>query len=204
MLLPSSAFRQAREIAAQALEDMARAIPPLFEGFERGLSEGEAHRLQDGIGGQLTELLAATAEAERERPLRLAADPLTGPLFRAVLRLRHDLVIMGRAAHVPLPDLLRASLLAPLASAGAEAKGALRASAAALLSRKPAPSNGGFDAAFKHVADEIEALRRTGKLRELSGEAVEHVFAAGFALEQLHHDHLDLNRCIDEWARHRE
>ena len=101
VLLPSSAFQQAREIAAQALANMARAIPQLFEGFERGLSEAEAHRIQDGIGQQLNVLASVAAEAERERPLRMAEDPLTGPLFRTVLRLRHDVVIVGRAAHCP-------------------------------------------------------------------------------------------------------
>ena len=114
VFLPSSAFQHARELAALALRDMARAVPELFEGFEHGLSEGEAHRIQDGIGQQLSVLLGVTAEAERERPLRLAEDPLTGPLFRTLLRLRHDLVLMGRAAHSPLPDALKEPLHARL------------------------------------------------------------------------------------------
>ena len=82
---------------------MANAVPGLVAGFEHGLDDAASHRLQDGIGHQLSELASVTAEAERERPLRMAADPLTGPLFRTLLRLRHDLVILGRAARSPLP-----------------------------------------------------------------------------------------------------
>ena len=185
VLLPSSAFQHAREIAAQALEKMAQAIPELFEGFEHGLSEAEAHRIQDGIGQQLNLLSRLPREAERERPLRLAEDPLTGPLFRTLLRLRHDLVIMGRAAHSPLPACLQEPLHALLQNIGQESKAVLQAGAAALLSKQKAPPREPLDAALTQYTAEIEALRREGKLRELSHEDIERLFATGFALEQL-------------------
>jgi uncharacterized membrane protein YccC len=107
VLVPWSAFQHTRELASQSLERMAKAIPGLIAGFEHGLDDAEAHRLQDGIGHQLSQLASVVAEAERERPLRMAADPLTGPLFRTLLRLRHDLVILGRAARSPLPASLK-------------------------------------------------------------------------------------------------
>jgi uncharacterized membrane protein YccC len=204
ILLPSSAFQHAREIAARALENMARAVPGIFEGFERGLSEGEAHSIQDGIGQQLNALLAVTAEAERERPLRLTEDPLTGPLFRTLLRLRHDVVIMGRAAHSPLPDALRQQLLGPLLDTGREAGIALQVSAGALLARHGAPGHETLDAALGRYTGEIEVLRQAGTLRQLPGEAVERLFAAGFALEQMRLNLRDLDRCVDEWAARRD
>jgi uncharacterized membrane protein YccC len=203
VLLPSSAFQHAREIAVQALETMARAIPELFKGFEHGLSEAEAHRIQDGIGQQLNVLLSVAGEAERERPLRLAEDPLTGPLFRTLLRLRHDLVIMGRAAHSPLPACLQEPLHVPLQNIGQESKVVLQAGAAALLSKQKAPPREPLDAALTQYTAEIEALRREGKLRELSHEDIERLFATGFALEQLRLNLLDLDRCVDEWAARR-
>ncbi len=203
VFLRSSAFQHAREIAAQSLESMARAIPELFEGFEHGLSEAEAHRIQDGIGQQLNLLFSVTAEAERERPLRLAEDPLTGPLFRTLLRLRHDLVILGRAAHFPLPVSLKELLQALLNNIGQESKVALQACAAALMSKREAPSREALDAAFANYTAEIEALRRAGTLRELPGEAVERLFATGFALEQMRLNLRDLDRCIGEWAARR-
>jgi uncharacterized membrane protein YccC len=200
LFLPSSAFQQAREIAANALHDMAGVIPRLIEGFQSGLDEAEAHRLQDGIGQQLNELSSVTGEAERERPLRLAEDPLTGPLFRTVLRLRHDLVILGRAAHTPLPDTLKEQLHALLTAVGEEAKTHMQACAAALLSRKAAPSRTALDAAVSQYMTQIDALRQAGRLRELSSDTVEHFLAAGFALEQMHLNLTDLDRCISEWA----
>ncbi len=200
VFLPSSAFQHAREIAAQALENMARAIPELFEGFERGLTDAEAHRIQDGIGKQLNTLSSVTAEAERERPLRLAEDPLTGPLQRTVLRLRHDVVIMGRAARSPLPASLQEPLQALLKNVGNESKAVLQACATALSSRQKAPAREPLDAALAQYTAGIEALRRAGKLRELSGEDIERLFATGFALEQMRLNLLDLERCIDEWA----
>ena len=69
------------EVAAQSLERMAKAVPGLIAGFELGLSDAEAHRLQDGIGRQLSELSSIAAEAERERPLRMAADALIPPIL---------------------------------------------------------------------------------------------------------------------------
>ncbi len=203
VLMPWSAFQHIREIAAQSLERMATAVPALIEGFDQGLGEAEAHRLQNGIGQQLSELASVTAEAEHERPLRLSPDPLTGPLFRSLLRLRHDLVIIGRAACAPLPEPLRAPLKAVLAAAGKEAQKHLQGCAAALMSRQAAPSRKPLDLALYNYTAEIEALRRDGRLRDLPVEALERLFATAFALEQMGHNLEDLERCIKEWARRR-
>ena len=200
VLLPLSAFQHTREMAAQSLERMAKAVPGLIEGFERGLDNAEAHRLQDGIGQHLSQLSSIAAEAERERPLRMSADPLTGPLFRTVLRLRHDLVIMGRAARLPMPASLKTSLHAPLTALGEAMSCHLQASAAALTSRQGAPPNADLDAAFTRYTAEIEALRQAGQLRELPGDTVERLFAISFALEQARLNLRDLDRCIEEWA----
>ena len=182
---------------------MAQAVPLLVEGFEHGLSDEEAHRIQDGIGQQLSELSSVAAEAERERPLRLASDPLTGPLFRTLLRLRHDLVIMGRAAQSPLPTSLKAPLELPLATLGKETKAHLEACAASLLSRQAPPSREPLDLALTRYTAGIETLRRASRLQELPGEALERLFAAGFAMEQMRRNLQDLDRCIEEWAARR-
>lgn len=200
VLLPSSAFQQIRELAANALERMAKAVPGLMEGFERGLGEAEAHGMQDAIGQQLSELSSVAAEAERERPLRLASDPLTGPLFRTLLRLRHDLVIVGRAASAPMPASLQAPLKALLLTIGKEIKVHLQACAAALLSKAAAPSRAALDSALTDFAAQMESMRRSGQLRELPSEMLERLFATGFALEQMRLNLRDLDRCVDEWA----
>ncbi len=176
VLVPQSAFQHTREIAARSR-----------------LDEAEVRRIQSGIGQQLSELASVAAEAESERPLRLSTDPLTGPLSRTLLRLRHDLVVLGRAARWPLPVSLKAPLKMPLAAVGKEAKGHLQACAAALLSRQGAPSRAALDLALTRYADEIE----------LPSEAIERIFATAFALEQMRLNIVDLDRCVDEWGSRR-
>jgi hypothetical protein len=200
VLVPWSAFQHTRELASQSLERMAKAVPGLIAGFEHGLDDAAAHRLQDGIGHQLSVLSSVVAEAERERPLRMAADPLTGPLFRTLLRLRHDLVILGRAARSPLPASLQASLHAPLLAVGDEMGGHLQACAAALMSKRGGPPRASLDAALSHYATEIETLRQGGELRKLASDDVERLYASVFALEQTRLNLADLDRCMDEWA----
>jgi hypothetical protein len=141
-----------------------------------------------------------SAEAEHERAAGLAVGPDTGPLSRMLLRLRHDLVMIGRAAAVPLSEPFRTRLAPALAQAGAAAADYMRASAAALQTNRTAPPLEVTDAALKSYAAEIEALRREALTRSLSAEDVERLFALGFALEQIRNNLQDLERCVAEWA----
>jgi uncharacterized membrane protein YccC len=200
VLMPWSAFQHTREVAAQALERMAKAVPGLIEGFERGLDSAEVQRTMEGIGRQLSEMSAIAAEAEHERPLRASANPMPGPLFRTVRRLRNDLVIIARAAGAPLPPTVKSHIQAALKGVGEAIGNHLQACAASLMSRQAAPSREALDGALARYNAEIEALRRAGGLRALPFDDVERVFAAGFALEQAHLNLRDLDRCVDEWA----
>lgn len=202
VLLPSSAFQHTREVAAAALNRMADAIPGLFKGFERGLSETDAHRLQDGIGHQLSELSSIAAEAERERAVRLTSDPLTGPLFRTMLRLRHDLVILGRVVQAPLPALLKPWLREPLIATGTEMGAYLKACAHSLLSRRNAPSRTSLETAMARYAADLAMLKKMGRLRALSTEDAERLSATSFALEQIRLNLVDLENRIADWAHH--
>src|SRR6202011_2096745 len=102
-VLPSRAHSQMRAGAAQVLELMAAALSELLSSLTRGRDNDALHNLQDGIGAALAGLNAIGSEAERERAVRLSTGPDTGPLLRTILRLRHDLVMIGRASVVPLP-----------------------------------------------------------------------------------------------------
>lgn len=187
--------------AARTLNQMARALEELFEGLPQGLDTESLHRIQDGIGAALAQLNAVGAEAEHERAARLVAGPETGPLLRTLLRLRHDLVMLGRAAVRPLPEVLQTRLQAPLARTGAAFSGYLRASAAALSARQGPPSREAVEAALESYSTALAALRREGLTRDFSGETAERVFALGFAIEQMHNNLGDLERCLSEWAR---
>ena len=98
VVLPSRAVSQIRVNAAALLELLAAAFAELLAGLTRGLDNDALHRIQDGIGTAVTGLQATGAEAERERSAHLSSGPDTGPLLRTILRLRHDVVMIGRAS----------------------------------------------------------------------------------------------------------
>jgi hypothetical protein len=81
--------------------------------------------------------------------------------------------MIGRAAVAPIPETLQARLGPPLARV----------------------------AAFDGYAGEIAALRREGLTRDLPVDALERLFALGFAVEQLRHDFRELEQCVSEYAR---
>lgn len=203
VILPSSAFELVREQASHVLESIATAAEKLFGGLKRGLQNDEARQLQSEIAPRLKELSEAANEAERERIIRLGGDASIGPLVRSMLRLRHDLVILGRASGVPLPAQLLTILEPALTAASASISENLRGCAQSIRDRTTAPS---LDAVAKAVSEfsmGVEEARKQQLFRDLNASAVEHVFAIGFAIEQMRHNLQDLNRCIDQWAGHR-
>ena len=200
VLLPSRAHRQAADAAADTLDTMAQALRTLIAGLAEGLDMNALHRIQDGIGHSLSSLTVLAAEAERERSAGIVVDPHTGPLLRTLLRLRHDLIFLGRAALAPSPKDIHARVQLPLERIGAIAAEYLRASGAALATHRRPPHCNGIEAAFNAYSSEVEMLRREGATRSLPAESVERFFAVGFALEQLRRNLRDLERCVTEWA----
>jgi uncharacterized membrane protein YccC len=199
-VLPSRAHRQIRSGAARTLELIAAALGELLAGLMRGLDNDALHRLQDGIGQALVGLNEIGAEAERERAAHLASGPDTGPLLRTILRLRHDLVMIGRASAAPLLSDLQARLAAPLAKVSDALVVYLRSAAVALRTAAPSPPTSPVDAAMHDYAAEVEALRREGLTRGLPVDVTERFFAICFALEQMRRNLKDLERCINDWS----
>src|ERR1700732_4546267 len=139
-VLPSRAHNQIRIIATRTLELIAMAFSKLLDGLTHGLDNEALHRIQDGIGAALVDLNATGAEAERERAAHLSRGPDTGPLLRTSLRLRHDVVMIGRASVVPLPSDLQARLAAPLAKVSDAIATYLRATADTLRAGAGSPA----------------------------------------------------------------
>jgi uncharacterized membrane protein YccC len=200
VLFPASAYGVAIEAAARMIDRLANALGELITGLKVGLEPGALHRIQDGIGETFLELNAVGAEAERERAARLSSAPDIGPLLLTLLRLRHDLVIIGRAAASPLPETLQARLksFTDLATAIGDF---LRASGTALRTRRVPPRLDGVDSALRSYAAAIETIRQEGATRRLPSEVTERFFALCFALEQLGHNLRELHRCVAEWAQ---
>jgi hypothetical protein len=200
LVLPSRAVSQIRVNAARLLELIAAALAELLAGLTRGRDNDALHRIQDGIGTALVGLNATGAEAERERAAHLSSGPDTGPLLRTILRLRHDVVIIGRATVVPLPANLQARLVAPLAEVSKAITLYLRSAATALRLGAGAPPIAPVHAALQLYANEVAAVRSEGLVRGLPGDVAERFFALGFSLEQMRQNLLDLDRVIGEWS----
>jgi uncharacterized membrane protein YccC len=200
VVFPSRAHSQLRANAAQVLELMAAALRELLSGLTRGLDNDALHRLQDGIGSTLVGLNTVGAEAERERGARLSSGPDTGPLLRTILRLRHDLVMIGRASVEPLPVELQVRLAAPLADVSSAMSDYLIAMAAALRSGRGAPAIWPVQSALAVYAAAVAGVRSDGLTHNLSGDVAERFFAIGFSLEQMRKNLRDLERCISYWS----
>ena len=201
LVLPDRAHRLGLDAAARALDQLASALPKLLAGFTRHADPIEIGHHHDEIGRSVTAFQAVATEAHRERLVNLAAEPDPAPLSRTLLRLRHDLVIIGRAGVLPLPDVFAHRLGPLLEPLGASVSDFMHASARALVSRSSPPSLDRMEAALAAYTSEITALRNEGLTRMLSSSEAEHVFALGFALEQLHQNLSDLARCVEECAQ---
>src|SRR5713101_1672836 len=200
LVLPSRAHSQIRISAARGLELIAAALSELLAGLTRGLDNDALHRIQDGIGAALVNLNTMGAEAERERAAHLSSGPETGPLLRTILRLRHDVVMIGRASVVPLPAHLQARLAQPLSEVSTAIVSYMRSVAASLRTGTGAVDIAPVDVALQAYAAEVAALRSEGLIRGLPGEAAERFFALGFSLEQMRQNLNDLNRCHADWC----
>src|SRR5258706_11302801 len=200
-VLPSRAHAQIRLSAARTLELIAAALSELLAGLTRGRDNEALHQIQDGIGTALVGLNATGAEAERERAAHLSSGPDTGPLLRTILRLRHDLVMIGRASVTPPPSELQARLPAPLVKVSDAIANYLRSMAAALRSGVGAPAIWPVHEALQGYAAEVASLRSEGLTRGLPGDVAERFFALGFSLEQMRPNLKDLERRFAEWTQ---
>jgi uncharacterized membrane protein YccC len=198
LVFPARAHSLTIESAARMLDLIAGLLPALLKGFTGGIDEDEIRGMQDAIGQALGQLFAVGAEAEHERMTRLGTQLDQGPLLRTLLRLRHDLVMIGRAAAAPLPEPVRSRLGPILAHVGEAAVAYLRASGAALVGRRAPPPRAGVEAALDEYAAAIAAVRREGLTRGLPDDAVERMFALGFVLEEVRQHLADLDRFTGE------
>jgi gas vesicle protein len=201
LVFPARGHELTTDAAASMLGLIANALADLLKEVARPRDPQRLRRINDGIGAALTRLTAIGAEAEHERSARLTSAPDTGPLLRTLLRLRHDIVMLGRAVGCELPQQV-AERLAPLLQDIARATtDFLRASGGALRELEPPPPIDDVGEAFGAYTVAFEAVRREGLTNDMPSDLVERFFALGFALEQLREHLSDLHRVVGEWAR---
>ena len=102
------------------------------------------------------------AEANRERITYLAGAPDLGRLLRTLLRLRHDLVMIGRAVVEPLPEACQTRLGPAVQSVADAAAYYLQESAVSLLARRAAPPIEPVETAMDAYAAEIRRASQGG------------------------------------------
>jgi gas vesicle protein len=201
LLWPSRGHQLTTDAAASMLGLIASALADLLKEVARPPDAQRLRRIQDGIGEALARLNAIGAEAEHERTARLTSAPDTGPLLRTLLRLRHDIVMLGRAVGCELPEEVTLRLSPSMEGICVASTDFLRASGAALRDLSPPPPLDAVNAAFKAYSEAFSAVRRDGLTYKMPNDIVERFFALGFALDQLR-DHLaDLHRVVGEWAK---
>ena len=187
------------ETAAQILQRMAQGFPELLAGFAQPLDADKIRLLQDDLGRSVIGFQEIAAEAKRERLVAVGSEPDPAPLSRTLLRLRHDFVIIGRAV-TPFPSDIEQRLNPLLSRVGQDVSQFLGGSAGALIRRRAPPSLQSAETSLNAYSLGINSLRNEGLTRALSNGEVERLFALSFAFEQLHHDLIDLARCVREWA----
>jgi hypothetical protein len=199
LLFPEHSYRRAKQAAVLALEQLAQALPHLLSGFSVPLASEEVLRLQDSLGGVVASFNAVAGDVRHEQSVSFGSRPSLGPLSSTLLRLRHDLVIIGRAAARPLPQELLSKLATRISAVGSVIGDYLLASARALGSAQPPPGKSQVDDVMNAYVSEVTALRAAGILNALSGDELEQLFTMSLALDELRNHLTDLERCVEEW-----
>jgi hypothetical protein len=200
LVLPVRADRLARDAAARVLNEMAKGLPAILAGQFQGADRSELQQMQDRIGRLVALLQGVVEEIGRERPITFSSAPDPGPLSRTLLRLRHDIVMLGRAGAEPLPAQLRAPITPVLDRVGQATSQYFRGCALALSHRRvPPPRVEPLQAELVACATQFAAVRQREQAR-LSAGQLERLFVLGFALEQLQSNIIDLARCVREWT----
>lgn len=200
LVLPERARQLELEAGAHILDQMAQALSRLLAGVTGKLDTDKVQRIQNEIGQSITGFQAYAAESRSERLFSLVARPDPGPLSQTFLRLRHDLIIIGRAAVAPLPDKLGHRLRPLLERIAKLADEYLHDGRVALVSCSSAPSLDQLKLALAAYASEIKVLRGEGAMGRSSISELERLFTLGFALEQLEQSFSDLEHCLQQNA----
>jgi uncharacterized membrane protein YccC len=199
-VLPARAHSLVAEAAGRLLGFYAALLSALLEGAKARPEPAQLQRLRDGIRARSARLEAVAEEAGQERRSRLTEAPDPEPLLRTLRRIRHDLVMIGRAVSAPLPEPVRARLAPPLARVAAAACDFLRGTGEALTAGREPPALDAAPAALASYAGAMEAMRHDHATLDLSGDAAARIFALGFGLEQLGQNFADLRERVVEFT----
>lgn len=193
LILPSRAHTLLTEAAAQVVRLNAELVTLLLNGVLADAGAIGTPALHARIRASLKQVESAADEAARERKSHLTDAPDPEPLVRTLYRVRHDFVMIGRAAASPLDERIRVRLATCIAQIRDAAQTFLVALADALQMRGSPPSATAFDESLAALVGEMETMRGEHFLEPLPAEAVARLYALRFSLEQLRQDLDDLD-----------
>ncbi|MBF9234958.1 FUSC family protein [Microvirga alba] len=200
-VLPARAHTLLTESAAQVVRLNAQLMAALMNALvaESGGPVGVAP-LHASIRASLKQVETAADEASRERKTHLTDAPDPEPLVRTLYRVRHDFVMIGRAASGPLPGALRDRLQPFILTIRDTACALLTELGDALQMRAPPPTSDAIDASLADYAKEMDALRTEHLIEDLPSDAIGRLYALQFAFEQFRQDLDDLTARTHEMA----
>ena len=199
-VFPARAHNLVTRAAAKIVDLNADLLVALIEGLSAEGGRAGVPAIHARIRASLKAMEASADEAVRELRGHVTdrADP--EPLVRTLYRVRHDLVMVGRATAKPLPEPVAEALLPCLMQLRDAAVANLRAIGISLRTGKAPEVKDEFDLALKSYIGEMDRLRSEGRTRSLAGEDVGRLYALRFAFEQLGLDLRDLTNRVGEHA----
>ena len=200
LILPARAHQLLVRIAAKTADLNGDLMVELFEGVSSDAGRPGLRARHAAIRKALAQAETAAEEALRERKSYLTDSPDPEPLVRTLNRLRHDLVMVGRATAKPLPAVLAGRMEPKLSAVRDAGSQLLHAMAEALRTRAAAPSLEPLEAALRDYAAEMDAVWKDPMTQALAAEDAGRIFALRFALEQMSQDCRDLTNRINELA----
>lgn len=189
-VFPARAHEQLRAAAAKVVTTNAELMDALIEGLLAGTGRQGAQPIHARIRAGIKQAEAAADEASRERRMRFSDTSDPEPVVRTLYRVRHDLVMIGRAAAKPLPQALLPLLSPALEDVRKATTETLDGIAKTLQDDAPPPAIDAYQAALRSYVQALDQCAHAG-IPEATTEA-ERLFTLRFALEQLGDDLRDL------------
>ena len=196
LIVPARASRLVLETAAQVMRLLAEQLEAMSALSDQ--AQADLSALAVRTRETLTKLETLVGEAARERRSRLADAPDPEPLFRTLMRLRHDVVMLRRALREPRHEALREHVAQPWSRAARTGAAALRDLGQALSEGQAPERSAAVAEAVGDYRSALDDMRRRELTKPLPTDAVWLLFGAGFALEQFRRDLDDLVERLQE------
>lgn len=203
VILPARAHGVMALTAARIVELNADLLGQIIDSLLAAEGRPSLQAKHAAIRTALKKLETAAEEALRERRSYLTEAPDPEPLVRTLYRVRHDLVMIGRATARPLPEIVAPSLREPLIELRSALLDFLAGGTVALREASAPPPLDAAEAALRRYGAAMDAMWSNETIRTLAAEEAGRIFALRFALEQLGQDLRDLANRIGERAGHK-